>query len=163
VFYAYQIKKANLISLKLYNNIKILKLKMKIEKLNYSYKISQTQNDKKANILSIKSEKKNNSKNDFQNLQKSESGLWKAVIMQAVLDIMSSSKRSSEILAKNSARDWFNKKNSNFITVCSYANLDYEWVLKRVNFALENPRTWRRECDLKNFFKEKKLPSEYFK
>jgi hypothetical protein len=69
---------------------------------------------------------------------------------------MSNSKRASEILAKNTARDWLNEKNSNFIKVCGYAGLSPSWVMKKVEYALENPRIWRRECDLKNFLSNKK-------
>ena len=47
-----------------------------------------------------------------------------------------------------------NEKNKNFIVVCGYADLDPDWVLKKVFFALENPRTWRRECDLKKKFQK---------
>lgn len=82
-------------------------------------------------------------------------GLWRAVITQAVMDTVISSKRTSEILAKKNAIEWLNIKNSNFIMVCDFANLNPHWVLKKVKYALENPRLWRRECDLKNFFKNK--------
>lgn len=81
-----------------------------------------------------------------------EIGLWKAVIMQSVLDIMSNSSRASDVLAKKVAIDWLNLKNENFLKVCGYADLNPEWVLKKIKYALENPRTWRRDCDLKKTF-----------
>lgn len=94
-------------------------------------------------------------KNEKRNKLTPEIGLWKAVIMQSVLDMMSSSKRTEEVLAKNSAKLWLNKRNANFLTVCHYADLNPDWVLKKVIFALDNPRTWRRECDLKKYFLNK--------
>lgn len=80
-----------------------------------------------------------------------EKALWKAVIMQAVLDIMNTSKRTEHIVAKRDAISWFNLKNKSFLRVCDNADLKPAWVLKKVRFALENPKTWRRECDLKKF------------
>jgi hypothetical protein len=86
--------------------------------------------------------------------KRAETALWKAVIMQSVLDVMSNSGRASDILAKKIALEWLDKKNKNFIVVCGYADLDPDWVLKKVFFALENPRMWRRECDLKKRVKK---------
>jgi hypothetical protein len=86
--------------------------------------------------------------------KRTEIALWKAVIMQSVLDVMSNSGRASDILAKKVSLEWLDKKNKNFIVVCGYADLDPDWVLKKVFFALENPRTWRRECDLKKKFQK---------
>jgi hypothetical protein len=84
-----------------------------------------------------------------------QTGLWRAVITQAVMDTFINSKRTSEILAKKNATEWLNINNPNFIMVCDFAHLNPYWVLKKVRYALENPRLWRRECDLKNFFKNK--------
>ena len=111
-------------------------------------KIDTLSNVDKNNVIYLRNI---NHKNHFHN---PESGLWKAVIMQAVLDSMSNSKRSSEVLAKKMAIDWLDVKNSNFIKVCNYAGLSPSWVIKKVKFAIGNPRIWRRECDLRNFFKQ---------
>lgn len=80
-----------------------------------------------------------------------EKSLWKAVIMQAVLDIMNSSARTENIVAKQEAISWFSLRNPNFLKVCEYADLNAKWVLKKVRFALKNPTIWRRPCDLRKF------------
>jgi hypothetical protein len=129
----------------------VMKRALKLERYNFNMVVIKTR--KEANIISFQSvkEKERNDRN-----QNPECALWKAVIMQAVLDVMSNSKRASEILAKNTARDWLSEKNANFIKVCGYAGLSPNWVIKKIEYALENPRIWRRECDLKNFFSNKK-------
>ncbi len=109
----------------------------------------------KAKVISLKSAKESKEKKSGHYVKNPEMAVWKAVIMQAVLDLMSTSKRASEILAKKTAREWLNEKNANFVKVCGYAGLNPNWVLKKIEFAIENPRTWRRECDLKKFLAEK--------
>ena len=106
-----------------------------------------------AQIISFKQIKDKN--NSIKNRINAEVALWKAVIMQSVLDLMSTSKRTEEILAKKSAVTWLNKENLNFVTVCHYADLNPDWVLKKIDFAIKNPRMWRRECDLKKYFLSK--------
>ena len=128
----------------MYKLCKCVKKEIKVDALKSNLSIID-----KSNVIHSRSIKNTNSEK-FHN---PELGLWKAVIMQAVLDSMSNSKRSSEVLAKKMAIDWLNIKNSNFIKVCNYAGLDPNWVLKKITFAINNPRMWRRECDLKNFFK----------
>jgi hypothetical protein len=127
-----------------------MKRALKLERYNLSMVVIN--NPEKASAMNFKSQKTRNKKFILKN---TETGLWKAVIMQAVLDVMSNSKRASEVLAKKTAADWLNDKNLNFIKVCGYAGLSPTWVMKKIKYALENPRTWRRECDLKNFFANK--------
>ena len=122
-----------------------MKRALKLERYNFNMVVIKTR--KETNIFSLQGVRE---KDKIGKNQNPESALWKAVIMQAVLDVMSNSKRASEILAKNTARDWLNEKNPSFIKVCGYAGLSPNWVMKKVEYALENPRMWRRECDLKH-------------
>jgi hypothetical protein len=78
-----------------------------------------------------------------------EVAIWKAVIMQAVLDIVNTSKRTEHKVAKENAINWFDVRNINFVTVCHYARLEPEWVVKKIAFAIKNQRTWRRDCDIR--------------
>ena len=112
------------------------------------------ENNQKITSAKIKSSKKT-AKEELPSRKNSEAALWKAVIMQAVLDVMTNSERAADILAKKVANDWLNPKNANFIKVCSYAGLEPNWVIKKIRFAITNPRTWRRECDLKKHFLNK--------
>lgn len=109
--------------------------------------------ESKSQIISFKQIKERNL--NIQNKINSEIALWKAVIMQSVLDLMSTSKRTEEVLAKKTAKSWLDKNNSNFLTVCQLADLEPGWVLKKIDFAIQNPRMWRRECDLKKYFLNK--------
>ena len=122
----------NTIKLEIFNNIKV---------------------ESGAQIISFKEIKDRNE--NIKNKINAEIALWKAVIMQSVLDLMSTSKRTEVFLAKKSAGTWLDKRNVNFVTVCNYANLEPDWVLKKIDFAIKNPRMWRRECDLKKYFLSK--------
>ena len=116
--------------------------------------MQEKKNNKNINIINFH-DIKGQHDNKFTFEKKSgEMALWKAVIMQSVLDVVNNSSRAAEILAKKTAIDWLNINNSSFIKVCGYADLNPEWVLKKIQFATENPRSWRRECDLKKFLKK---------
>ena len=66
--------------------------------------------------------------------------LWKAVIMQALVDLGS---RSNKKMAKiNRVRSilWCNLNNKDFLTVCSYAELNPYYVYQKVQkIKKENP------------------------
>ena len=88
----------------------------------------------------------------------SEKALWKAVIMQAILDSTSNPElrnrmRSDLIKAKNDAEAWINPSKKDFIKVCGFASLEPDWVTKKVDLAKNNPKQWRRK-DLKQLINE---------
>ena len=76
-----------------------------------------------------------------------ELSLWRAVIIQTMLDCLTQSKRKENIDARNDALQWFNINNKNFIRICKFANLEPSFVLKQVQNALKN-QSWRRTCDI---------------
>ena len=73
--------------------------------------------------------------------------LWRAVILQAVIDASTTAKRTERQIAKKSALKWFNKDNKDFLFVCSQAMLPVDYVLKKVEFAIANHTSWKRNLD----------------
>lgn len=66
------------------------------------------------------------------NLKKSrEEALWKAVILQAFVDLKNNSKKKLANTFRVKATLWFNLKNEDFITTCYYANLNPYYVWKK--------------------------------
>lgn len=61
-----------------------------------------------------------------------ETAMWKSVILQSLIDVASNSKRSEDKLAKTKALNWLSIDSDDFVTVCYYASLDPEWVLKKL-------------------------------
>ena len=73
----------------------------------------------------------------------SESALFRAVVMQALLDSVSQSKRSEDKIAKNQAIKWFDIKDKDFLMVCSLAGLNAKWVLEKSKKAISRGCKWR--------------------
>ncbi len=71
-----------------------------------------------------------------------EKSLWKAVILQAFVDLKNNSKKRIANTYRVKATLWFNMNNNDFITTCYYAGLDpkYVWgkasLIKNRNFEL---------------------------
>ncbi len=66
---------------------------------------------------------------DFENANP-EISLWKAVVLQAFIDMQTNSKKKVIQAYKIKAMQWVNLKNADFIEVCRRANLDpyYVWT-----------------------------------
>lgn len=77
-----------------------------------------------------------------------EVSLWRAVILQTILDCLTQSKRTENIKARREAISWFNSENKDFSVVCQFADLEPSFVLKCVKYALVNQSAWRRRCDI---------------
>jgi hypothetical protein len=78
-----------------------------------------------------------------------EVGLFRAVIMQALLDAVSQSKRTEEKMEKMKARRWFDVNNKDFLTVCEFAQLSPEWVIIKSRKAIASGCKWRKEsCEV---------------
>lgn len=69
---------------------------------------------------------------------KSEIALWKAVILQALVDLQSNSKKKIANTYRIKALMWFNLKNKEFLTVCNYAGLDPKYVYEKSRLIKEN-------------------------
>lgn len=57
--------------------------------------------------------------------------LWRAVIMQALLDSISNSGRTEEKLAKTHARSWLCNFSEDFLTICNMAEYSPHYVKKK--------------------------------
>jgi len=71
---------------------------------------------------------------------KSEIALWKAVILQAMIDLQSNSRKKIANTYRIKALMWFNLKNDEFLTVCSYAGLNPHYVHEKAMKVKANNR-----------------------
>lgn len=71
---------------------------------------------------------------------KGEIALWKAVILQALVDLQSNSKKKIANTYRIKALMWFNLKNEDFITTCNYAGLDPKYVYERSRVIKDNSK-----------------------
>lgn len=60
-----------------------------------------------------------------------EKALWKAVLLQAFVDLQNNSKKKIANTYRVKSLFWFNMKNKEFLDVCSYAGLDPHYVLSK--------------------------------
>jgi hypothetical protein len=67
-----------------------------------------------------------------------EQSLWKAVVLQAFIDLKNNSRKKIANTHRVKAILWFNLNNSDFLAVCGFANLDPNYVWSRANFIKEN-------------------------
>ena len=101
--------------------------------------INNNDNNNNNNINNNNNEKDFNYRYSNNNLYfKSEIALWKAVILQALVDLQSNSKKKIANTYRIKALMWFNLKNEEFITVCNYAGLDPKYVYEKSRIVKEN-------------------------
>lgn len=62
---------------------------------------------------------------------KAEIALWKSVILQAMVDLQSNSKKKIANTYRIKSLMWFNLKNEEFLTVCNYAGLNPKYVYEK--------------------------------
>ena len=62
-----------------------------------------------------------------------EKALWKAVILQAFIDLQTNSKKKIAKTFRTKALFWFNIKNKNFVNACNCAGLDPNFVLDKAS------------------------------
>ena len=60
-----------------------------------------------------------------------EKSLWKAVLLQAFVDLQNNSKKKIANTYRIKSLFWFNVKNKEFLDVCNYAGLDPDYVLSK--------------------------------
>ena len=61
-----------------------------------------------------------------------EIALWKAVILQAAVDLKSNSKKKIANTYRIKALMWFSLKNKDFLQVCNWAGLDPLYVYEKI-------------------------------
>lgn len=113
------------------NNFNDIKQQQNISKIN------NTTNNNISNNDNLEDEFDYRYSND--NLYfKSEIALWKAVILQALVDLQSNSKKKIANTYRVKALMWFNLKNEEFLTVCNYAGLDPKYVYEKSRIIKDN-------------------------
>ncbi len=80
------------------------------------------------------------------NTARDEESLWKAVIMQAMVDAVTCNDKPECNQHKLEAIDWLTHGSVDFIDVCIRAGLDPNSVRFRAKKAIANPGAWRTEA-----------------
>jgi hypothetical protein len=69
--------------------------------------------------------------------------LWRAVIMQALMDAATRSRKPEALYHKREAYAWLTEGSRDFVMVCDYANLDPGYVRIAAKHALARGCAWR--------------------
>jgi len=77
-----------------------------------------------------------------------EESLWKAVITQALMDAGSNSAKREARVDRARAISWLSGRSCDFLTVCSIAGLEPEYVIERAGQALKRGCKWREDNTL---------------
>lgn len=72
-----------------------------------------------------------------------EQALWRAVIVQALMDAACGSEKHEAVKARDEALIWLRGTSEDFATVCYYAGYEPEFVRMLVKKALEKNCQWR--------------------
>lgn len=78
-----------------------------------------------------------------------EAALWRAVILQALLDATSTCPSPESRHQRYLAQTWFLRRNADFHTVCDLALLEADYVLTHVKEVLQQSQTdWRAQAGM---------------
>ncbi len=80
--------------------------------------------------------------NDY-NPTAAEQALWRAVVVQALMDASSMSKKAEMQQYRREAQVWLRGNSENFLTVCHYAGFDPECTREMIKQALSRGCYWR--------------------
>lgn len=72
-----------------------------------------------------------------------ERGVWRAVILQALIDAACLSHKKESIQSREEALIWLRGTSQDFYTVCHYAGFEPEYVRRMVRGCLERQCSWR--------------------
>ncbi len=72
-----------------------------------------------------------------------EQGVWRAVIVQALMDASSNSAKKESLQAKEEALVWLRGKSIDFASVCHYAGFEPSFVKEMARQALQRNCIWR--------------------
>jgi hypothetical protein len=75
---------------------------------------------------------------------RSARAMWRAVITQALMDAASNSRKACSISERLKARVWLKGNSEDFITVCTFADMDPEYVKMQAKNALARNCIWRK-------------------
>jgi hypothetical protein len=82
---------------------------------------------------------------------RSDIAIWRAVIMQMILNSTNGSKKPEFKKLKKTSLAWFDINNPYFLEVCSNAHYAPEYVLRKANFAIANANDWKKNCRDRRF------------
>ena len=71
--------------------------------------------------------------------------IWKAVIMQAIIDATNNSKKPEFKTMKRQALQWLEGKSQDFKRVCRLAGLDEKYVINKAKYAIYNTHKWKKK------------------
>ena len=74
--------------------------------------------------------------NDYENETKGEVALWRAVLLQAFIDLKTKSKKHIKKPIKREATKWFRTNKQDLMNVCALADYDYCMVAKKAEEIL---------------------------
>jgi hypothetical protein len=77
------------------------------------------------------------------NMVQCEQAMWRAVIVQSLMDAASTSTKAEPEVWRREALVWLRGNSSDFYTVCYYAGLDPDFVREMAATALKNGCMWR--------------------
>lgn len=73
----------------------------------------------------------------------SEQGVWRAVIVQALMDASTNSAKKENLQAKSEALVWLRGNSIDFASVCQFAGFEPEFVKDMAKQALQRNCVWR--------------------
>ena len=74
--------------------------------------------------------------NDYKNETRGEVALWRAVLLQAFIDLKTKSKKHVKKPVKREAVKWFRANKRDLMDVCALADYDYRMVAKKAEEIL---------------------------
>jgi len=89
------------------------------------------------------------------NYTQGEEAMWRAVIMQALMDACARWGRHDWYVNKLEAIRWLTSGGEDFLDVCERASLDHNFVRVRAKKAMANPGAWRTEAGVSERYLER--------
>ena len=74
--------------------------------------------------------------NDYKNETRGEVALWRAVLLQAFIDLKTKSKKHVKKPVKREAAKWFRTNKRDLMDVCALVDYDYRMVAKKAEEIL---------------------------
>ncbi|MEK6747492.1 MAG: hypothetical protein AABY33_10740 [Pseudomonadota bacterium] len=96
-------------------------------------------------------------------LAQAERKLFIAIIVQALLDTRSNSKKHDAIFAKHEAICWLTGRSRDFVDICFLAGFSPDYVARKAKEAIANPIALRAEAGKGTRYEERKNYREFRK
>ena len=77
---------------------------------------------------------------EYNKAYKGYRALWRAVIMQAMIDIENNSSRTEDCVAKAKAISWFLYPSKDFYTACLLADYDSKYVIEKAKTIINTSK-----------------------